>query len=386
MQRTVSIPVNLPRERFLPLMGFCAEIFNRHVDWSLANKTYNKSRAHKDLYAALRTEYPTVPSALLQTVRDTAMEAVKATQFKRLPRKKPTSALRYDARTITLRGRELTLSCVGKRVKVKLRVPEYFREVYETWKFSGATVTYSKHSKQFWVRLVFEQDDPQPLEDGNVLGIDRGLYHLAVTSEKQFFSSNQIRATQRRYLYNRKQLQQKGTRSSKRHLRQMSGREQRFMKDINHCVSKKIAHLSGISVYVLEDLTGIRNQRRNWKMNKWMSDWSFYQMEQFLTYKSKALGKRVEYVDARYTSQKCNRCGHINGANRKHSRFYCKSCGYLSHADLNAAYNIRDNYILSSTRVDGGTGCSQSPNRDGHAHLVCVDDQLQAASPCGRSS
>lgn len=209
MKRTVSIPVNLPRERFLPLMGFCAEIFNRHVDWSLAHKTYNKNRAHKDLYAALRLEYPQIPSALLQTIRDTAMEAVKATQFKRVPRKKPTSALRYDARTITLRGQDLTLSCVGKRVKVKLHVPEYFQEVYDTWKFSGATVTYSKHSKKFWVRLVFEKNDPLKLEDGNVLGIDRGLYHLAVTSNKQFFSSNKIRATQRRYLHNRKQLQQK---------------------------------------------------------------------------------------------------------------------------------------------------------------------------------
>lgn len=141
------------------------------------------------------------------TVRDTAMEAVKATKFERLPRKKPTSALRYDARTITLNGRNLTLSCIGKRVKLKLHVPEYFCEVYETWEFSGATVTYSKHSKRFWVRLVFEKADPPKEKESDVLGIDRGLYHLAVTSDKQFFSSNKIRASQRRYLYNRHKLQ-----------------------------------------------------------------------------------------------------------------------------------------------------------------------------------
>ena len=376
MQRTVSIPVNLPRERFLPLMGFCAEIFNRHVDWSLANKTYNKSRAHKDLYAALRAEYPTVPSALLQTVRDTAMEAVKATQFKRLPRKKPTSALRYDARTITRRCQNLTLSCVGKRVKVKLHVPEYFREVYQTWEFSGATVTYSKHSKQFWVRLVFEKDDPPKEESGNVLGIDRGLYHLAVTSQKQFFSSSKIRATQRRYLHNRKQLQQKGTRSSKRHLKKMSGREKRFMKDINHCVSKKLANLPGISKYALEDLTSIRNQRRHKKMNKWMASWAFYQLEQFLAYKSVARGKVVGYVDSRYTSQRCSRCGHQTSTNRKKSRFNCKSCGYREHADINAAYNIRDRYILSSTERTEEQGSVNNP--------IVADSnvQLQAIRPC----
>lgn len=374
IKRTVSLPVDLPRERFLPLMGFCAEIFNQHVDWASANRTYNKSRAHKDLYAQLRHTYPTVPSALLQTVRDTALEAVKATKFKRNLRKKPTSALRYDDRTITLRGRALTLSCIGKRVKVALHVPEYFKEVYETWEFSGATVTYSKHSKQFWVRLVFEKDAPPKEEKGDVLGIDRGLYHLAVTSQKQFFSSSKIRATQRRYLHNRKKLQQKGTRSSQRHLKKMSGREKRFMRDVNHCVSKKLASLSGISKYALEALTSIRNQRRNKKMNKWMASWSFYQLEQFLTYKSEARGKTVGYVDSRYTSQRCSRCGHQTAINRKKSCFNCKSCGYREHADINAAYNIRDRYILSSTQVDGGAGHSQLPNRNGYAHLVCADN------------
>lgn len=330
-------------------MGLCAEIFNRHTDWALANQTYNKNRAHQDLYAVLRLEYPQVPSALLQAVRDTALEAIKATKFKRLPRKKPTSALRYDARTITLRGRCLTLSCIGKRVQVSLHVPEYFKEVFENWTFKGATLTYTRHKKQFWVRLIFEADDPQRLELGDVLGIDRGLYHLAVTSDKQFFSSSTIRATQRRYLHNRRQLQQKGTRNAKRHLKKMSGREKRFMKDVNHCVSKKLASLQGISVYVLEDLTGIRNQRRNKKMNKWMSSWTFYQLEQFLAYKAEANGKSVGYVDARYTSKKCSKCKHRSSASRNKSRFRCKSCGYQEHADINAAYNIREDYILSTT-------------------------------------
>ena len=35
MLRTVSIPVDLPRERFFSLMAQCAEIFNAHIDWAL---------------------------------------------------------------------------------------------------------------------------------------------------------------------------------------------------------------------------------------------------------------------------------------------------------------------------------------------------------------
>ena len=201
MMRTVSIPVDLPSERFLPLMAQCSEIFNAHVDWALENGTYNKSKAHRALYADLRQQYPGVPSALLQTVRDNAMAAVKATKFQRRPRKKPTSGLRYDKRTMTLRGQQLTLSCLGKRERIILDVPDYFKEVYETWDFKGATLTYTKHKRQFWVRLVFETETPALQPAGEVQGLDRGLYHLVVTSDGEFFSSSEVRATQRRYLH-----------------------------------------------------------------------------------------------------------------------------------------------------------------------------------------
>jgi len=144
--------------------------------------------------------------------------------------------------------------------------------VFETWTFKGATLTYTKRNKQFWVRLVFETSTPQLQEEGDVLGIDRGLYHLASTSKGQFFSGSQTRANQRRYLHNRRTLQAKGTRSAKRRLRAMSGREQRFSKDVNHCVSKKLARSEGMTIFALEDLSGIRNQRRGKKMNKWLSN------------------------------------------------------------------------------------------------------------------
>lgn len=353
MKRTVSIPVDLPHERFLPLMGFCADIFNQHVDWALAEKTWNKNKAHHALYASIRQQYPDIPSALVQTIRDSALEAVKATKLKRKPRKKPTSGLRYDKRTMTLRGQQLTLSCIGKREKLILNVPDHFREVFDTWKFCGGTLTYTKHTQQFWVRLVFEAETPEH-QDGDIQGIDRGLYHLATTSDGQFYKSNKVRATQRRFLHNRKTLQQKGTRSAKRRLRAMSGREKRFMRDVNHCATKQIARQPDYTTFVLEDLSGIRAQRRGKKLNKWLSSWSFYQFEQFLSYKAESLGKRVVFVDARYTSQKCSRCGHIRKANRKKSRFHCDHCGHTAHADVNAAINIRDNHILSLAQQESG--------------------------------
>ncbi|MEM8723092.1 MAG: hypothetical protein AAGE84_28045 [Cyanobacteria bacterium P01_G01_bin.39] len=70
----------------------------------------------------------------------------------------------------------MALSCIGKRVKLILNVPDYFREIYENWDFRVATVTYTKQTKQFCLRLIFEHPDPQKLQHGDLQGIDRGLY------------------------------------------------------------------------------------------------------------------------------------------------------------------------------------------------------------------
>lgn len=367
MLRTVSIPTDLEPERFLPLMKQCAEIFNVHVDWSLENHTYNKSKAHDALYAPLRQVYPEIPSALIQSVRDTAMEAVKATKFERHPRKQPTSSLRYDRRTMTLRGDQLTLSCIGPRAKTILAVPDYFRDIFETWTFKGATLTYKRHKRQMWVQLVFECPTPEKQSQGETQGIDRGLYHLAVTSDEHTFSNAEVRSVQRKYLHNRRTLQAKGTRSAKRRLKAMAGREQRFSRDVNHRVTKQLANQPEVTTFVLEDLSGIRNKRRGKKLNKWLGAWPFYQFETFLAYKAEALGKEVVFVDARYTSQKCSRCGHIYTGNRQHSRFHCVRCGFQAHADVNAAINIRDTYLLSTAARSVEQAAVNQPNATGYA-------------------
>jgi transposase len=76
-------------------------------------------------------------------------------------------------------------------------------------------------------------------------------------------------------------------------------------------------------------------------------------LENFLSYKSVALGKETAFVDARYTSQRCSRCGNTNRANRKKSRFHCRSCGFQTHSDINSGLNVRDNFFLSS--IQSGT-------------------------------
>lgn len=97
-------------------------------------------------------------------------------------------------------------------------------------------------------------------------------------------------------------LQLKSVCSAKHLLQELSERERRLMRDVLHCATKKLAKPKNVTTFV-----------------------------------------------ARYTSQKCNRCKHIYKGNRNKSHFRCVRCGHTAHADINAACNICDNHLLSST-------------------------------------
>ena len=345
MQRTIFVKINVPNG-FLDYLKTCSELFNRHVEWCFENKSYNKMKAHGELYYKLRGEYPAIPSSVLQAIRDTACEAVKATKFKFKPTKKPHSAVRYNARTVSLRGNLLSFSWSGQRIKQLIKLPTFFTNRYQDWKFQAATIGYSKSKDSVVANLTFTAPTPLSIQSDRIVGIDRGLYNIVSLSDGQTWTSKQVRSKKRQFMYVKRQLQAKGTRSAKRLLKKRSGQEKRFSSDINHRISKWLVSLP-YDIFVLEDLTGIRKQNRGKKVNGWLSNWTFYQLEQFLGYKAEGLGKQVVKVDARYTSQKCSNCGHTDKTNRKGSRYNCSKCGHAEHADINAAKNIRNNYTLS---------------------------------------
>ena len=168
-----------------------------------------------------------------------------------------------------------------------------------------------------------------------------------------------------KYRHLRKKLQAKGTRSAKRLLKKLSGRENRFVKDTNHCISKQIVALP-FDTFVLEKLEVSSQTGKGKAFNTRIANWSWYQLEQFLIYKALLKGKKIEYVDARYTSQKCSVCGYVYRGNRSKknsSDFHCRRCGFRCHADLNASRNIKNNYIamLGSASHSRLLSISQTP-------------------------
>jgi IS605 OrfB family transposase len=103
----------------------------------------------------------------------------------------------------------------------------------------------------------------------------------------------------------------------------------------------------------LEDLTGIRQRVKARRIQRpRQANWGFAQLRQYITYKAAQGGVPVILVDARYTSQRCNQCGHVEKANRQsQSKFSCKKCGYSTNADFNAAQNIKHRAAVNRRMV-----------------------------------
>jgi putative transposase len=65
---------------------------------------------------------------------------------------------------------------------------------------------------------------------------------------------------------------------------------------------------------------------------------SFFSLQRQVEKRALERGIPVIYVNPAYTSKRCSRCGQFGSRSRKH--FECPHCGYVAHADVNAAFNI----------------------------------------------
>ena len=76
--------------------------------------------------------------------------------------------------------------------------------------------------------------------------------------------------------------------------------------------------------------------------NRDLHSWSFYDLQVKLTYKAQARQSQVLMVSAKYTSQRCPKCGQICKENRNHvlHRYDCAYCGFRTNDDRIGAMNL----------------------------------------------
>ena len=240
------------------------------------------------------------------------------------------------------------LSLNGRR-KVPFVVTAMEKYFDGTWRFGTATLVHKKGEFYLHINVKREIAETENGEIKNIVGVDTGMNFLTVAVDSKdrakFFGGRQIKNKRAEFVRVRKSLQKRGTKRSKRRLQALAGRENRFMTDVNHCVSKALVQFAGKnSLIAREDLTGINLSTVVRKRNRYIRfSWAFSQLYLFMEYKVLLAGARVIPFDPRYSSQKCPKCGHTERANRDQKKhlFCCKRCGYSLNDDLIGAMNMR---------------------------------------------
>ncbi len=248
-------------------------------------------------------------------------------------------------------AQQLSLNTLQGRKKVSF-VCKGFDQYLDAdkWKFGSIKLLQSKQNWYVHIGATTSLPEYSPEEAEHVVGIDRGLHFLAACYDEAgktlLYSGEKVLRTRRKYKKLRAELQSKGTKSAKRRLKQIGQRENRWMSDVNHCLTKTlIDHYGANTVFALEDLTDVRFATEQTAKDKRyeMVSWAFYQFEQFLTYKANLNSSIVVKVPAKYTSQRCPKCGRIRKENRDHKQhlYVCDRCGYKSNDDRLGAMNIQ---------------------------------------------
>lgn len=330
------------------------ERFNLACNYAASKGAYtSKYELQKVVYRELREKYGLGAQMSIRVISK-VVEAYKR-DVSKVPEFRQRGSIQYDQRNLSWKGLDrVSISTIKGRMILKTRIGDYQKQHLHSKVVRGqADLIYRNDS--FYLAVVVDAPEKTPYEPKDILGVDLGIVNIATDSTGEHFSGKKVDETRERYASLRARLQAKGTKSAKRHLKRLSGRERRFKRDVNHTVSKTLVGKAERteSLIALENLSGIRGRARvGHNQRERHSKWAFRQLRSFIEYKAKIEGVPVQVVNARNTSKTCPRCETIDSRNRpERNLFRCVRCGFSQEADYVAALNIAKRAVFNQPIV-----------------------------------
>ena len=310
-----------------------------NIAWE--QRTFNKFRLHQLCYYAVREQFGLTAQIVVRALGKVA-DSYKLDK-KRKRTFQPHGAFPFDERILKYypNTQEVSIWSVASRLHIPYQAGPRQQELL---RFQRGESDLAFIRGEFYLFATCEVDDPTEADVTEYLGVDLGIANIATTDDGERYSGKPVNRVRYRNRRLRQKLQKKGTKSAKRLLKKLSGREKQFAQDVNHCISKAIvqkAERTGRGI-ALEGLMGIRERVRLRKPQRTqLHSWAFHDLGGKISYKARRCGVPLVYVNPAYTSQTCSVCGAVDKANRPNqSTFSCVSCGFSAHADVNAAVNI----------------------------------------------
>lgn len=348
MKRTISIKLNISKEQHEALLDTqksFVQACNQVVPFAIENRCWNRVALHHLCYFKVRDIVSDIGSQMTCNAIKNVCQSFKVLKIKKsqdVPEIvfKENGSIHYDKRTYSIKGNSLSLFSTSGRIKTNFDICDFHRGYIEQGIFKEAELI--RKNKIWFFNIIIELEDAPPKGGNKIIAIDVGQNNIATTSNDTIHGGGELRHKRDKFLNRRKKLQSNGSRSAKRCLKRISGKEKRYVKEINHIVSKKIveeAIENNSGILVLENLKNIRKRiKGNKRIRSRLHRWSWYQLQQFVEYKAQDKGLTVKYVNPAYSSQTCSKCNSL-GSRHKHL-FKCLNCGSYQNSDVNASKNL----------------------------------------------
>lgn len=244
------------------------------------------------------------------------------------------------------------------------------------YKQGYAQISEDKKKKGKWyltVSFSFDTKKNEQIDDNRILGVDLGISKVATMSvynidtqiwDKLSWKECMIDGFE--LIHYRQKIEAKnkqmsiaskcvgegrighGYKTKMKPLESSRDKVSKFRDTYNHKVSKYIINMAlkyNCATIQMEDLSGFSEEQSE----SFLKNWSYYDLQTKVQYKAEEVGIKVIFINPRYTSKRCSKCGCIHENNRNckenQSKFECKVCGYKENADINASKNISIPYI-----------------------------------------
>jgi putative transposase len=347
------IPTQEQQDLLLKTVHTIKLALNYTSRFSHQHEVFASLALHNQLYSTLRTTFG-LRSQMTQSVFKTVAAKYKSMKSNQVDGKlaifkKPEYDLVYN-RDYSVKNGSFSLNTLDGRVKVPFEPKGMVHFFDGIWKYGTAKLVIRQGKFFLHLPMTKEVDEWDKNRIPNIMGIDLGINFLATTydsnSKTLFYKGREVKNKRAHYAQVRKSLQQKQTSSARRRLKMIGNRENRWMRDINHGLSKALVTQAGPnSLLVLEDLSGVRKATEKvYIKDRYVTvSWAFSQLRKMIEYKAALHKSKVIAVNPAHTSQTCPKCAYIDKANRikKVHTFCCKLCRYTSNDDRIGAMNLQ---------------------------------------------
>ena len=354
MQNTLMLKM-LPDPEQRNILLETIEVFNKACSdisrTAFSNGFPNKYELHRLVYYSIKEKYR-LPSQLIVRAISKVAESYKIdrTCIHEFDRH---GSIIYDQRILSFKGLDLvSMNTLHGRIRMPMIFGEYQKQRLSRV-HGQADLIFTNNA--FYLAVVVDIPEEPEYEPIGYIGVDLGVKNIATTSDGRNYSGDAVRLKRITTAKHRNRLQKKGTRSAKRRLKKISGKEKRFQRIVNHSISKEIiAEAKGTGRGVaLEDLSNINQETVVRRRQRYMRlSWSFHQLRSFIEYKARVSGVSIKIVDPHNTSRECPQCHVIDKRNRKNrDAFKCVQCGYGGEADYVASLNIKSRVAVNQPIV-----------------------------------